>query len=55
MAIPEDPTPQTKRYGDQYPPSRPSWATYIVAALAIAGVTAILNWAQYQASFNFRN
>ena len=40
----ENLTTETKRYGDQFPPSRPGRVTYLIAATIIAGVLAIVNW-----------
>ena len=36
--------PETKRFGDQFPPSRPGRVTYAIAAAVLAGVVAIVNW-----------
>ena len=36
---------ETKRYGDQYPPSRPGRLTYLIGAAVIAGGVIIVNWA----------
>ena len=37
-------TPEPKRYGDQYPPSRPGRVTYLIAVIVIAGGVVIFNW-----------
>lgn len=41
----ENLTTEPKRYGDQFPPSRPGRITYLIAAGIIVGVLAIVNWA----------
>ena len=37
-------TTETKRYGDQYPPSRPGPMTYLTAAVVITGIAAMVYW-----------
>jgi hypothetical protein len=51
--VPKNPTSETKGFGDQYPPSRPTLMMFLVAAVVIAAIVVIMNWQKLATLTNF--
>jgi hypothetical protein len=46
-------TSDTKAFGDQYPPSRPTLMMFLIAAVAIAAIAVMMNWQMVATLTNF--